>query len=713
MTELGTVLDGKYEILKKVGQGGMSIVYLAMDNRLNKQWAVKEIKNDGSKSVETLLKGLEREANILKNVDHPVLPRIVDIINENGTIYVIMDFVEGKPLNEVLKAEGAQEQSDVIEWGRALASALDYLHSMNPPIIYRDMKPSNVMLKPDGSVKLIDFGTAKEYVIENNADTTALGTRGYAAPEQFGDAQGRGIYNTDARTDIYNLGATLYHLVTGKNPCEPPYEIKPIRQWNPMLSSGLEQIIIKCCQSNPNDRYQSCSELLYALDHYNELDNEYRAKAKKKLIMFCTMGGLSLASVACAVIGGVKKNEIKEQNYSNKILEAEDALQDNDVNNAIKIYKDAIALDETSSDAYLGLLDTYAYYYDATQDAEKTSSEGMDSGAKLGVRYVTKYIDKVQDDVVYEVAILYYNEIQDYKAAMQYFNQVNDKENFPDEAAHASYYSAICENKIKKNSNFANSQENLFNFEEYNSSNLEDTNTSKYVNYLNIASIYVDNLGSEADDMPQRTIALLQEANEKLDENSTALSNAFPEDRNVKYYTAQYARILYSVYSYEAENATTDDQRESFYLKAVDALNRYLASIDITDKNISDNTKKSYVKYMNEEAETYIALAVSSGKKDYYDSAEKIYKTAEDSMGTEDFAADIYVSHLNYLYDRYSGEYGSNPKEWRSEGISKVQAVYNAGKKINILANRGNNEWNSLIVNSAIAGVIDGTAAAK
>ena len=109
MTELGTVLDGKYEILKKVGQGGMSIVYLAMDNRLNKQWAVKEIKNDGSKSVETLLKGLEREANILKNVDHPVLPRIVDIINENGTIYVIMDFVEGKPLNEVLKAEGAQK----------------------------------------------------------------------------------------------------------------------------------------------------------------------------------------------------------------------------------------------------------------------------------------------------------------------------------------------------------------------------------------------------------------------------------------------------------------------------------------------------------------------------------------------------------------------------------------------------------------------------
>lgn len=217
MTKEGTVLDGKYEILAEVGRGGMSIVYLARDKRLNKQWAVKEIKNDGKKSAKTLLKGLEREANILKNVDHPVLPRIVDIINQDGTIYVVMDYIEGDTIQDRLKKEGAQPQELVVEWGLQLASALNYLHNMNPPIIYRDMKPSNVMIKPEGGVKLIDFGTAKEYEIENNADTTALGTRGYAAPEQFGDSKGRGIYNTDARTDIYNLGATLYHIVTGKN----------------------------------------------------------------------------------------------------------------------------------------------------------------------------------------------------------------------------------------------------------------------------------------------------------------------------------------------------------------------------------------------------------------------------------------------------------------------------------------------------------------
>ena len=139
----------------------MSIVYVAMDTRLNKQWAVKEIKQNPKQDTRTLLKGLQMEANILKMVDHPVLPRIVDIINYNGTVFVVMDYIEGRPLSEVLKLEGAQPQEKVIEWAKDLCSALDYLHYMNPPIIYRDMKPSNIMLKPDGKVKLIDFGTAR------------------------------------------------------------------------------------------------------------------------------------------------------------------------------------------------------------------------------------------------------------------------------------------------------------------------------------------------------------------------------------------------------------------------------------------------------------------------------------------------------------------------------------------------------------------------
>ena len=138
------------------------------------------------------------------------------------------------------------------------------------------MKPANIMLKPDGNVTLIDFGTAREFKEKNLADTTCLGTVGYAAPEQFG-----GMGQTDARTDIYCLGATLYHLVTGCNPSEPPYEMEPIRQKNPALSSGLERIILKCTQKDPNNRYQSAAELCMLLSIMKKLTMYIRKNRKE------------------------------------------------------------------------------------------------------------------------------------------------------------------------------------------------------------------------------------------------------------------------------------------------------------------------------------------------------------------------------------------------------------------------------------------------
>lgn len=236
MVAIGSVIDEKYEILKLIGQGGMSKVYLAMDKRLNKQWAVKEIqKRARNKHNEVVIQSAIAEANMIKNLDHPSLPRIVDIIDSGNVIYVIMDYIEGEPLSQIIEEYGAQPQEIVIEWAKQLCEVLDYLHTCNPPIIYRDMKPANVMLKSDGNIKLIDFGIAREYKEKNLADTVSLGTKGYAAPEQFG-GQGQ----TDPRTDVYCLGVTLYHLVTGHNPSEPPYELYPIRQWNPNLSGGLE-----------------------------------------------------------------------------------------------------------------------------------------------------------------------------------------------------------------------------------------------------------------------------------------------------------------------------------------------------------------------------------------------------------------------------------------------------------------------------------------
>ena len=311
MLQIGSVVDGKYKILNKIGQGGMSVVYLAMNERANKQWAIKEVRKDGvsEQNFEVIKQGLVAEVDMLKRFNHPHLPSIIDVIDSNDSFLIVMDYIEGVSLNKKLKEAGALPQEDVIEWGKQLCDVLGYLHSRTPPIIYRDMKPANVMLRPDGDVMLIDFGTAREFKSNSVADTTCLGTQGYAAPEQFG---GQGL--TDSRTDIYCLGATLYHLVTGHNPCEYPYEMYPIRQWNPQLSSGLEQIILKCTQKNPNDRYQSCAELMYALEHYRDFEIETRKKQTVKWRSFIAMAVAS--AVMFAASGVFKYMDIKTSNFN-------------------------------------------------------------------------------------------------------------------------------------------------------------------------------------------------------------------------------------------------------------------------------------------------------------------------------------------------------------------------------------------------------------
>ena len=357
MLKIGSIIDGKYKILNKVGQGGMSVVYLAMNEKANKQWAIKEVRKDGVKDFELIKQGLIVETDMLKKLSHPSLPSIVDVIEDDNTFLIVMDYIQGNPLSKTLEEYGAQSQENVVEWAKQLCDVLGYLHSRKPPIIYRDMKPANVMLKPDGSITLIDFGTAREYKSKNIADTTCLGTIGYAAPEQFG-----GMGQTDARTDIYCLGATLYHLVTGMNPCEPPYEIKPIRQINPALSNGLEKIIMKCTQRDPDARYQSCAELMYDLEHFDEMDNTYRRKMKFRLGIFITSVILTIGFGCVAIWGNASAENIKSKNYS-YILSNAKSLDD---------YYNAILTDPSKTDAYIELVN-----YLRTDTLTKEEADGL------------------------------------------------------------------------------------------------------------------------------------------------------------------------------------------------------------------------------------------------------------------------------------------------------------------------------------------------
>lgn len=354
MLEIGSLVDGKYKILSKIGHGGMSVVYMAINEKANKTWAIKEVRKDGRMDFNTVRQGLLAEIDTLKRLKHPNLPSIVDVIEDEDSFIIVMDYIEGRSLDKIIEENGAQPESFVVEWAKQLCDVFGYLHSREPAIIYRDMKPANVMLKPDGSIMVIDFGTAKNYEIELG-ETTGIGTIGYAAPEQY---IGSGLGRTDARTDIYCLGITLYHLLTNIDPCKNLISDKSIRAVNPTLSHGLDAIIQKCTQHQPADRYQSCAELMYDLEHYKDLEPLHRKKQKRKLASFISVIACSLVFIILGIVFNVIASSKATDTYETKLYEASIAT---DYDEKIELYTDCIAIPNKSGekDAYLGLIKTF------------------------------------------------------------------------------------------------------------------------------------------------------------------------------------------------------------------------------------------------------------------------------------------------------------------------------------------------------------------
>lgn len=403
MAEIGSVIDGKYEILTEIGHGGMSVVYLAMDTHLNKQWAVKEIKKRGkAKTDEIVVNSLLAEANLMKRLDHPALPRIVDIIDNGVTIYVVMDYIEGESLDKILSEFGAQPEELVIGWAKQLCDALSYLHSQKPPIIYRDMKPANVMLKPEGNIKIIDFGIAREYKEQNLSDTTVLGTKGYAPPEQYNG-------QTDARSDIYALGMTMHHLLTGVDPRKGE-AYAPVRVYNPELSEGIEIIINKCVQPAAENRYQSCADLLYDLEHPELITRGYKNRQKRKLGIFAVSASIAILTLCAGIICRYESVKVNNNNYETLISQsAATSLE-----NKISSYKKAIAIYPDRIDGYMKMIEAYEddgkfgktendeflALYNANKDSlDVTSKEYAELNYKIGMMYFNYYSN---DDGSYE-----------------------------------------------------------------------------------------------------------------------------------------------------------------------------------------------------------------------------------------------------------------------------------------------------------------------
>ena len=348
MLKVGDLIDGKYKILNEIGRGGMSTVYLAINEKANKPWAVKEVRKNGISNRELVKQSLMVEINLLKKLKHKGLPSIVDIIDQQDNYLIVMDYIEGITLENIMQEEGVQPQEKVVDWAIQLCDVLQYLHTRKPAIIYRDMKPSNIMLRSDGSVVLIDFGTAREFKERHVEDTTCLGTQGYAAPEQFG-----GMGQTDERTDIYSLGATMYRLVTGHNPSEPPYEMYPITHWNPRLSTGLEGIIAKCTSKDPKSRYQSVQEVRYALEHYRDLDLDSIRRYRRNLRILLAAGGMTVMLFGASGVSYAAADHMQRDEYAYNL---EAGRRSPNKQDSIAFYQKAIQTDCAGEEAYDQLL---------------------------------------------------------------------------------------------------------------------------------------------------------------------------------------------------------------------------------------------------------------------------------------------------------------------------------------------------------------------
>jgi serine/threonine-protein kinase len=422
--------DRTYRIEARLGAGGGAVVYKAWHTRLDKYVVLKRIK-DGSKLLAA--SHMRSEADILKNLKHTNLPQLYDFLIDESGVYTVMEFIPGKSFQEVL-AEGAVfTQPQVIFWARQLTSALAYLHGQKPQVLHGDINPRNIMLDTEGNLCLIDFNIS---LVLDGKKIQALGiSQGYAAPEQYPDyvspdmasdttvlsdttvihEQTESASAMDARSDLYSVGATLYHLITGTKPAAPGEHIQPLRSFDIPISEALLYLIERCMEYDPAKRFRSARDVHHALTNLHTMDRRWKRQIVLRnlaVTALCVMYG---ASVLCTVQGWRRMRYEKMIAYDHYVSEI--AASDDDA-----AYEAAVRLNPRSLAAYReqalklrrpGSYDQCIDFTTATLSRLTREARSASDDAQLGDMYFIQgnaffeTEDYVRAMVSYEYAMIY------------------------------------------------------------------------------------------------------------------------------------------------------------------------------------------------------------------------------------------------------------------------------------------------------------------
>ncbi len=324
----GQIVDNTYQIIEEIGSGGMGVVYLAYHLRLEKYIVMKKIKGNFSDMA-----FIRNEVDILKQLHHPYLPQVYDFIEYNGDLFSIIDYIDGYDLNYYINNNYSFSEGQLIKWLAQLCQVLDYLHSQTPPIIHMDIKPGNIIVTGKGDICLIDFGIS----LNNSYDVKGL-SKNYASPEQ--------VYNVnsilngyrenclllDERTDIYSLGITFYHLMTGVKPEPEYYALPELSQYNLNYSEPLIKVIEKSIEYDREQRFSSASEMLKAINNMRKYDSRYKKYLLVQVLSSFIFGIMLISGIALLYHGNIQQTS---ENYQKDHSEFIKLVEKGDFSEAI------------------------------------------------------------------------------------------------------------------------------------------------------------------------------------------------------------------------------------------------------------------------------------------------------------------------------------------------------------------------------------------